>query len=323
MYTRVARRESSAQAEASVYTNLDELVRLQFQASGFSFLPRQPIHSLLSGRHASRLRGRGLNFEELRGYLPGDDIRNIDWKVTARTREPHVRVYTEERDRSVWLLIDQRRTMFFGSRVKMKAVAAAETAALSAWRVLKAGDRVGAIIFDDEQLEVIAPHRSNQNVHHLLARLCEFNHALDSGPAAPTSQDMLNQALEKLRPLAKHDCLVALISDGHGLDARSQRHITALTEHNDVLCVFIYDPMEQELTDGGRLVFSDGARQLDIDSSNRKLRRDYRASFEQRLERISSSSRKYDIPLLPIHTALPVAGQVKKLIGHKLDICRS
>ena len=111
--------DSSQQGDGAgfdgVYVQLDELVRLQHKASGFSFLPKQPVHSVLSGRHASKLRGRGLNFEELRNYLPGDDTRNIDWKVTARTRTPYVRVYTEEKDRTVWLLVDQRVSMFFGS----------------------------------------------------------------------------------------------------------------------------------------------------------------------------------------------------------------
>ena len=115
-------------------------------------LPRQPIHSILAGRHASRLRGRGLNFEELRSYLPGDDIRNMDWKVTARMRKPHVRVFTEERDRPTLLVVDQRLSMFFGSARAMKSVAAAEATALAAWRVLEAGDRVGAIVFDDHDL---------------------------------------------------------------------------------------------------------------------------------------------------------------------------
>lgn len=98
-----------------VYADLAELARLKFRTRGFSFLPRQPVHSILAGRHASRLRGRGLNFEEIRRYLPGDDIRNMDWRVTARTRQPHVRVYTEERDRPVLLVVDQRQSMFFGS----------------------------------------------------------------------------------------------------------------------------------------------------------------------------------------------------------------
>ena len=96
-----------------VYANLGELIKLQYKARGFSFLPRQPINSVLAGRHCSRLRGRGLNFEEIRRYQPGDDIRNIDWKVTARTQKTHTRVFTEERDRSVLLVVDQRLSMFF------------------------------------------------------------------------------------------------------------------------------------------------------------------------------------------------------------------
>ena len=99
---------------AQVHTNLEALVRLQFEARDFTLLPRQPVHSLLSGRHASRLRGRGLTFEELRRYRPGDDIRSIDWRATARLRAAHVRVYSEERDRPVLLVVDQRTTMFFG-----------------------------------------------------------------------------------------------------------------------------------------------------------------------------------------------------------------
>jgi hypothetical protein len=132
-----------------VYADLSELVRLKFRTRGFSFLPRQPVQSILAGRHASRLRGRGLNFEEIRRYLPGDDIRNMDWRVTARMRTPHVRVYTEERDRPVLLVVDQRQSRFFGSRRAMKSVVAAEATALAAWRVLQAGDRVSGLVFDD------------------------------------------------------------------------------------------------------------------------------------------------------------------------------
>ena len=98
-WSRIKRQRAAPSKAPGVYADLDELIRIQFQARDFSFKPRQPVTSILSGRYASRLRGRGLNFEELRRYLPGDDIRTMDWKVTARTRSPHVRVYTEERDR--------------------------------------------------------------------------------------------------------------------------------------------------------------------------------------------------------------------------------
>ena len=109
----VIKAASQSDQHQGVYVSLDALVRLKYRIRDVGFLPKQPVHSILNGRYASRLRGRGLNFEELRGYLPGDDTRTIDWKVTARTRKPYVRVYSEERDRPLILLVDQRSSLFF------------------------------------------------------------------------------------------------------------------------------------------------------------------------------------------------------------------
>src|SRR5215831_19291076 len=140
------------QKTPGVYVDLEELIALEQRGRRVSFLPRQPVHSLLSGRFASRMRGRGLNFEEIRDYRAGDDVRSIDWKVTARLQKPHVRVFNEERDRQALLVVDQRLSMFFGSRLAMKSVTAAETAAIVAWRILNAGDRVGGVIFNDTDI---------------------------------------------------------------------------------------------------------------------------------------------------------------------------
>lgn len=175
--------ETRSTAGARAFITLDELLRLKHRAKGFSFLPRQPVHSLLAGRHASRLRGRGLNFEELRHYFEGDDTRSIDWLATARLGSPHVRVYSEERDRPILLLVDQRSTMFFGSRRAMKSVAAAEAAALAAWRVTSLGDRVGAVVFGDEEIVEIKPQRRETGVVRVLAEVVRQNQAL--GQAAP------------------------------------------------------------------------------------------------------------------------------------------
>lgn len=309
------KRQSGSDRPSGVYASLDELMRLRFKSSGFSFLPRQPIHSILSGRHASRLRGRGLNFEELRNYLPGDDVRNIDWKVTARTREPYLRVYTEEKDRTVWLLVDQRLSMFFGSKQKMKSVVAAEAAAIAAWRVLSQGDRVGAVIFDDSGLEVIAPHRSEDRVARILKQIVKKNHALSATAGIKPAPLMLNQALQRVASLARHDCLVCLIGDGTGIDEDTRKHVTRLTEHNDVISVFIYDPLEKTMPEAGRLVFSDGASQLEFDTARRSLRLAYGEDFRSRIEGMEATSRRHAIPLLPIHTAAPVLEQVRDELG--------
>src|SRR5262245_40511992 len=199
-----------------VYATLDDLVRLRHRATGFSFLPRQPVHSLLAGRHASKLRGRGLNFEEIRAYLPGDDIRQIDWKVTARTRKPHARIYTEERERPVILVVDQRLGMFFGSRERMKSVTAAEVAALGAWRTIAVKDRIGAVVFNDSEICEVRPQRTRANVMRILQHVVEMNQRLRADSDLAPRPDMLNAALKRARLLSPHDGLVVVITDGAG-----------------------------------------------------------------------------------------------------------
>jgi uncharacterized protein (DUF58 family) len=308
---------SSPPPHPGVYADLAELVRLKFRTRGFSFLPRQPVHSILGGRHASRLRGRGMNFEEIRRYLPGDDIRNMDWHVTARTRKPHVRVYTEERDRPVLLVIDQRQSMFFGSRRAMKSVVAAEASALAAWRVLQAGDRVGALVFGDADVVEIPPQRSEQQVIRILKTVVEKNHALRVDSERRPNPAMFNRVLERATRVALHDFLVCLIGDATGADAESVRHITLLSAHIDVLVAFIYDPLESTLPEAGRLVMAEGVLQLEVDTSERGLRERYHVEFEQRLARIQELSRQREIPVLPLSTAEPVAEQVRHLLGDR------
>lgn len=314
--------KSRHQEPGGVYADLDELIRLRYKAQGFSFLPRQPVHSILAGRHASRLRGRGLNFEELRKYLPGDDIRNIDWKVTARLRDPYVRVYTEEKDRPTLLVVDQRLSMFFGSRRAMKSVVAAEAAALSAWRVLSVGDRVGAIVFSDDEIVEISPHRSEDRVMQVIGAVVKQNHRLkvsrrgssDHVPSANASQ--LNKALERAVRSATHDFLVCLITDAHGADPDTVRLVTSLSAHNDVLTLFVYDKLEANLPDAGRLVMSEGDMQLEVNTSDARLRKRHQDGFEERVERIRQISRTRAIPVLPIETSRGVAEQVRELLGH-------
>ena len=308
--------QKSDTPNTGIYVQLDELVRLQHKASGFSFLPRQPVHSILSGQHASKLRGRGLNFEELRNYLPGDDTRNIDWKVTARTRTPYVRVYTEEKDRTVWLLVDQRVGMFFGSRQRMKSVVAAEVAAISAWRVLSVGDRVGALVFDDSEVSVIPPHRSRERVMQILKQVVKKNHALSAHPDLKPNAGKLNEALKQVSHLARHDCLVCLITDGDGVNSETRRHISRLSEHNDVLTALVYDPLEKDMPSAGRLRFANDVGQLEADTSNRKLRLAFQSEFEKKLERIQSASRRFSIPVLKLDTNTPVADQLRDAFGH-------
>jgi uncharacterized protein (DUF58 family) len=300
---------------ARAYVELADLLKLRYQAQGFSYLPRQPIHSLLSGMHASRLRGRGLNFEEIRGYLPGDDIRNIDWKVTARLGKPHTRVYTEERDRPALLLVDQRLNMFFGSTASTKSATAAEAAAASAWRVLSVGDRPGAVVFNDATIDSVRPHRSETRVLELLNVVLGKNRALRVDAGVEPNAAQLNEVLRVANAQATHDYLVCLISDLNGADEETARLMTRLAEHNDVMVLFIYDPLETELPKSGKLVVSDGDLQLQVDAADAELRTKYREDFDERLESARSLLLKRQVPVLPISTVRPVIEQVRDHLG--------
>jgi len=299
-----------------VYVSLQDLIRLQHQASGFSFLPRQPVHSLLSGRHGSRLRGRGLDFEELRQYCPGDDIRTLDWKATKRTRQPYVRVYAEERERPVLLLVDQRVAMFFGSKVNMKSVTAAEVAALAAWRVVSAGDRVGAIIFNDSEIREIKPQRSKKTVLQILQHIVRQNQALGVDRNIVAQKKILDQVLEKARHLAGHDYLVCVISDFFGLSAETLHQVKLLCRHNDVMLLPVYDPLAGTLPKNATLAISDGSRQIILDTREKRLQERFPEFLQSRLKTLSDTLAKFGVPVLPIHTAAPVVTQVREILGY-------
>lgn len=221
------------------YTNLKALLALRFEARGFSFHPRQLMRNPLHGRYAARLRGRGLNFEELRQYQVGDDIRNIDWKVTNRMGKPFVRSYTEEKERASLLLVDQRMSMFFGSQRQMKSVTAAECAALIAWRMMGEGDRVGGIVFGDEGLQEYKPHHLQSTLVAFLRGIEKSNQALSLSANTPATPRQLAHALQEADRLTTHDQLIVLITDLSGWDAQSYKIATRLAQHNDLVVLHL------------------------------------------------------------------------------------
>jgi uncharacterized protein (DUF58 family) len=304
-----------AAATAGVYVDLDHLVSFEAKGRKLSLSPRQPVNSLLSGRFASRLRGRGLNFEEIRDYRAGDDVRSIDWKVTARLRKPHVRVFNEERDRQGLIIVDQRLFMFFGSRRAMKSVAAAEIAALMAWRILAAGDRVGGIVFDDRESVEIRPRRSRGTVLRFLQVLAEKNAALGIGRSITNRPAMLNLALERARQLAAHDTTIIVLSDFDGADAATRQAIAAMTIHNDVVAVVVHDPLQSELPPSGEMTVTDGELQIMLDAGNARMRRNVFEMSQERLRDVFAWTRDLGVPVLPLSAAEDGLDQVHRLLG--------
>ena len=313
-WTKIRRKKVGADKPPGVYANLDDLIRIQFKARNFSFLPQQPVTSVLSGRYASRLRGRGLNFEEIRRYLPGDDIRTMDWKVTARTRSPHVRVYTEEKDRAILLVVDQRINMFFGTRDKLKSVTAAELAALGAWRAVAVGDRIGAVVFNDAELFDIRPQRSQKTVMSILGNVVQMNHALRADTQVEPNAGMLNRALEKALQLVSHDGLIVMISDFFGVDEQTERLTARIAEHNDVLALLVHDPIRLQPAEE-RVTVSDGSLQMEIDFADKHVREKLAENYREEQEHITRFLNRLAAPLLMVSNQGDVVNQVRRLLG--------
>lgn len=303
-------------SDPRIHVTLEHLRGFEGKSRGLTFLPRQPSSSVLNGRNASRLRGRGLNFEEMRDYLPGDDVRSIDWKATARTGTPHVRVFTEERDRPALLVVDQRMSMFFGSVLNTKSVTAAEAAAVAAFRILDAGDRVGGIVFDDERQVEFHPRRSSRAIYGLLETTAEMNAALhaDRQVEKPGS---LNQVLKSVARLAHHDHLILIYSDFDGIDDTTHRRLSGIAAHNDLILVLVHDPAAVELgtEQRGQAVFGDGRMQAEIDLASDAARQALTGFSRQRLERIVRWQQELNLSVLPLSAGEETLPQIRRLLG--------
>lgn len=300
--------------DTRVHVDMAHLRSLEAKAKSLTFLPRQPARSALNGRHASRLRGRGLNFEELRDYLPSDDVRAIDWKVTARTGSPYVRVFTEERDRPALIVVDQRMSMFFGSKLNMKSVTAAECAALVAFRILDQGDRVGGIVFGDEVIAEVRPKRSRAALNQFLSALCNANGLLRAN--APDVEPVgLNQVLHAVARIAPRNHLLVLLSDFSEIDAQTRKLVSGLARHNDLIIGLVSDPYAGALPIDARLVVSNGTLQVAIDTGDKETHRQLSELASGRLAEILDWQRAIGVPVLPISSGEDSLTQMRRLMG--------
>ncbi|XCY77228.1 DUF58 domain-containing protein [Pseudomonas sp. CBR-F] len=304
-------------ADGLVYVSLGQLMALQFQTRGLSFVTRQPQGSILAGNHASRLRGRGLNFDELRRYQPGDDLRHLDWRASLRTGKPVIRTFTEERDRPALIVVDQRMSMFFGSVRSFKSAVAAELGALAAWMVFNAGDRVGGLVFNDEHIDSVAPLRSRKRVEALCSRIVPQNAALSAGNPDHEADGQLDKVLQRCLALAGHDHLICIVSDFAGAGDRTLQLMRQLSAHNDVIALQVYDPLALNVPDSGHLMVTQGQLQVELAVQKRQVRQPLGDFLGGRLKDVASLLRRSQVPLLMISTALPAVDQLRDELGRR------
>ncbi len=254
----------------------------------FLQLNHSAIRSKQSGGYVSRFKGRGMENDEARLYQPGDDIRSIDWRVTARTGKPHTKIFREERERPVFISVDNRATMHFATRGVYKSVQAARLAALLAWTAQHKGDRIGGQIYTDSACQELKP----QNGKHAVLRF--FN--VLSTPLSTSVQDMsLEHSLARLVQHARPGSLVYIISDFRGLNQKAEHHLAKLSRHCELVLIQVYDPLESHLPAKGRYRFADEQRDVVIDTGDQQRILSYQQRYQQRQETLQRIAKKMSL----------------------------
>lgn len=297
---------------SGVDVDVEELIRLRLLARGLEPPFNGRARSALAGQHVSRFRGRGVDYLESRAYQSGDDIRNMDWRVTARTGKAHTKLFHEERQRPVILLLDTNPGMFFGSRNCLKSIQAARIASLLAWATARQGDRIGVFSFGSRVAE-LPPVGGQRGVMQLIRHLKYWYQADE----VPQQTENLDQALVRLRRVIRPGSLLVILSDFFHLGEDSQRHLNRIRLHNDAIALRVHDPLEMEVPPPGRYGITDGENVQILDSKKDSVRDQYQHICQQHVEAAENLARMSRTPILSASTldqAREVLARMRQLV---------
>jgi uncharacterized protein (DUF58 family) len=246
-------------ASNGIDLSIDELIQYQNKTSLIDLSARKSQHGQMSGNYLSRSKGRGMEFDEVRHYQNGDDIRAIDWRVTARTGKTHTKLFREEVERPVLVVTDLSSSMLFGSQLLFKSVQAAHLAALVTWHAKGRGDRIGGIVFNQHKHSELKPRSRKQGVLHYLHSLVEThqhtalldkqnqNELLSSEQLQAKANSAFEENCARLRQLARPGSLVYLITDGNHISQETIRHLSHISRHCELVVCLVSDPLEHDL----------------------------------------------------------------------------
>lgn len=294
----------------ATWVTLDDLIGLQQHAGKIGLKHARSARARLVGNYLSRFRGRGMDYQESRIYQAGDDIRSMDWRVTARTGRPHVKLYQEERERPVVLFLDLNPGMFFGSRGMLKSVVAARAAALIAWAAADHGDRIGGMLFNGEHCD-LQPRGGKHGVLRLIRQVVAHTDPR-TGIEAQAHPGGLNAALSRLRRVSRPGSLIVLLGDFYGIDDDSANHLMRLRQHSDVAAIQIVDPLEEAPPAAARYCVTAGGQQGILDTRSAAARRTYQDYFSRHHQAVAAVMRRTAIPLLRISTAEDVIAALRR-----------
>ena len=291
----------------------EELLNLRHMARSLIGKSNQKAYSIMAGSTLSKFRGRGMDYAESRIYTPGDDIRSIDWRVTARSGKTHTKLYAEERDRPVITLIDFSPSLYFGTKEAFKSVIAARLAATVAWTAAFNGDRIGGTLLTPQEKFDLRPQAGRKGVLTLIHALVKAT----KPPAPNNSESSLEQVLyhgiRTIRPGSR----IFLISDFYQHDQHLERNLNRLCRHNDLILCQIIDPLELKAPPPGLYNISNGRDQARLDTKTATVRKSYSERFDARRKNLSRIAGNLKLPYLKIVSGDDIAGIMRRGLSLK------
>lgn len=301
---------------SALYSSLDELVGWRFHVKQRRLNSPQKVMDQVNGSHQSLRKGSGMIFSEVRQYQPGDDIRHIDWRVSARTQKVHTKLFTEEYERPTVIVAEQTPALFFGSQVRLKAAQVLNIASILGWIALQQNDQIGGLSFNQNQQAWVSPKRSKTSLLNWTQQSLKLQRTLTQpGSANPKLwQSASHQLVKLIKPGSK----VFLIGDMLNLDSTSLNHLHSLRQHNEITAIHVFDPLEKRLPKLGWLSLTSGwlgEQLLPLNSRRSETRKRYRENYKSRWEQTQTQLRKLQIPLVEIATHEdPLAALLKKQV---------
>lgn len=283
---------------------LQDLQQLRLLAKPHLRFSKKPSTAIGSGQHRSRAVSRGMEFEEVRLYQAGDDVRNIDWRVTARTQQTHTKCYRDEKEKPVITFVDQRRSTFFGSQYCFKSVYACYLSALINWSTLARGDRAGGIVLGSFSMHEIRPARSNKTVNRWLQTLANANREIDINSAH--TEPSLSQGLKQLQHITHSGTECIIISDCYDLDTDCEKILHQLSRTHSVSLYWLVDPLEKTLPSLENITLSDGYDKKTVSIDKRSQQKQYQ-QFAEKQVGIESLCRRLGLQLVIVDISLPLS----------------
>jgi uncharacterized protein (DUF58 family) len=304
-----------------VNLGIKELIHYQGKTALLNLSPRKTVQAKLAGAYLAKTKGRGMEFDEARHYQAGDDIRAIDWRVTARTGKTHTKLYREEKERPVFVLTDLSSSMQFGTQFLFKSVQAAHLSALIAWSARKRGDRIGGLVFNQHQHLECKPYTRQKAVLSLLNSMIKVQQgAQQEAQTNKQEQITLGNACARLRRLAHPGSLIFILSDFSQLDELAKQHIAQLSKHCEVIAYPITDPFEHQLPQvkmRQRVTLSDGHNRQQIVLGEKDTEVQYSNQHQARFDNIENTLKQCKAQVIQIDAGQPLELQLDRFSGSK------